>query len=148
MPRRVRSRGGFRDETAETALAPGNSAIAPSSAALSKSGQWDRHEDELAIGGLPHQKLDRRCSPLVRMMRSGSECRRIEMGPKSLGVDRGGIALALGDFARELLRRFRDLVPRAVVEATTSVRRVLSRVSSSASLSSAQMSPSSPSRSR
>ena len=72
---------------------------------LVEIGPVDRHEDQFAIGGLPHQEIRQ---PLLA---AGADDEigignvgRIEIAPERVGVDRCGIALAVGDFAREPLR--------------------------------------------
>ena len=145
----ARSRSGFRNEAAEPALASGIFGDRAFQRRLVEIRPVDRHEHELAVGRLPHQEIRQ---PLLA---AGADDQigignvgRIEILPERIGIDRGRIALAFRDLARQPLRGVRDLLPRTVVEGDDEGEfAVFCFVSSSASLSSAQMSGSSPARS-
>ena len=63
-----------------------------------------------------NRKLLMRCSPLVRIKRSGSGMPLVEPIGKEPFVDRGGIETARRRVAREALRRFDDVAASAVIE--------------------------------
>ena len=77
----------------------------------------DRHEDEFAVGRLPHQEVRQ---PLLA---AGADdqvgignVRRIEIAAERIGVDRSRIALALRHFARQPLGGAGDFLARSVIE--------------------------------
>ena len=89
----------------------------------------DRHEHKLAVSGLPHQKVRQ---PLLA---AGADDQvgigdfgRVEILAERVGVDRGWIALAFRDLARQPLRGAGDFLARAVVEGNDEIEaRVVAR---------------------
>ena len=116
-PRSLRSRSGFRDQTAETALASGifgNSAL---KRCLIEIRPVDRHEHQFAVGRLPHQKIGQ------ALFAAGADNQvrirdiwRVEVSANCVNGNRGRVALSIRNFTRQPLRGIGDFLPRSVVE--------------------------------
>src|SRR5712692_6501393 len=111
------SRPGARDEAAEAALAPAEFKNGVLERGAIEIGPIDRHEDELAVGRLPHQEVRQ------ALLAAGADDQigighvgRIEIETKRLGSDGVGLNLPRRHVLGGPPRRARDLLPGAVVE--------------------------------